>query len=88
MAVELRNLLGGNLELERPLPATLVFDYPTVENLADYLMKELFDKQPESAPARPEPDEERARKVTELEALSEDEAEAMLLAELAAIKRK
>lgn len=88
MAVELRNLLGGNLELERPLPATLVFDYPTVENLADYLMNELFDRQPESAPARPEPDEERARKVTELEALSEDEAEAMLLAELAAIKRK
>jgi len=37
MAVELRNLLGSGLGLDRSLPATLVFEYPTVQGLADYL---------------------------------------------------
>jgi len=41
MAVELRNRLSA--ELEKPLPATLVFDYPTVEALSDYLCGEVLD---------------------------------------------
>ena len=39
MAVELRNLLTR--ALARPLPATLLFDYPTLEALADYLLRLL-----------------------------------------------
>jgi epothilone polyketide synthase D len=35
MAVELRNRLAQ--ELERPLPATLLFDYPTVRKLVEFL---------------------------------------------------
>lgn len=41
MAVELRNLLGAGLKLKRALPATLVFDYPTVEAITGYLVREM-----------------------------------------------
>jgi acyl carrier protein len=79
MAVELRNLVGVGLKLERPLSATLVFDYPTVAAVADHLAKDLLEwqKEPEL-----EADGEQAKMLEELEALSDDEAEALLLAEL------
>jgi hypothetical protein len=41
MAVELRNLLGAGLRLKRALPATLVFDYPTIEAITGYLAREM-----------------------------------------------
>jgi NAD(P)-dependent dehydrogenase (short-subunit alcohol dehydrogenase family) len=41
MAVEVRNILGSELNLKRALPATLVFDYPTVAAIADYIMTEM-----------------------------------------------
>ena len=34
MAVQLRNRLGAGLALEKPLPATVMFDHPTIEALA------------------------------------------------------
>ncbi|MCL5997769.1 MAG: SDR family NAD(P)-dependent oxidoreductase, partial [Chloroflexi bacterium] len=42
MAVELRNLLGSGLGLKHALPATLVFDYPSIEALAGYLEDEAL----------------------------------------------
>jgi acyl carrier protein len=40
MAVELRNTLGASVG--RTLPATLIFDYPTIERLAEYLGSEVL----------------------------------------------
>jgi KR domain/Phosphopantetheine attachment site len=42
MAVELRNRIGAGLAVEEALPATIVFDYPTVTALAGYLDRALF----------------------------------------------
>jgi acyl transferase domain-containing protein len=38
MAVQLRNRLSIALELERPLPSTLIFDHPTLEAVAEHLL--------------------------------------------------
>jgi hypothetical protein len=85
MAVELRNLLGKGLPLSRALPATLVFDYPTPEALTRYLTDELFAKAKTSEP--------RAQVVKKGEPavaaeLSDEEAEALLLAELNELQEK
>jgi acyl transferase domain-containing protein/SAM-dependent methyltransferase len=48
MAVQLRNQLGVGLGLDKPLPATLMFDYPTIDALASYLLGRLA---PPAAPA-------------------------------------
>ncbi|WP_206667317.1 SDR family NAD(P)-dependent oxidoreductase [Candidatus Methylobacter oryzae] len=40
MAVELRNRLEA--ELKKPLSSTLVFDYPTLEDLQAYVMKDIL----------------------------------------------
>ena len=42
MAVELRNMLSDSLNLERNLPATLVFDYPTIDALTDFLALDIL----------------------------------------------
>jgi NAD(P)-dependent dehydrogenase (short-subunit alcohol dehydrogenase family) len=89
MAVELRNMLGAGVELKRALPATLVFDYPTVEALTGFLAEQLLPAGSENngaePPVQPAPVEMQAVKeiqLSELEELSDEEAEAMLLAQL------
>ena len=69
MAVELRNTLG--LSLGRPLPVTLLFDYPTLETLVSYLGGDS-----EGWPAPPE--REEFARLAAVEQLSEREAERLL----------
>ena len=78
MSVELRNAIAR--AVERTLPATLLFDHPTLDALADYLLALLPGLRDDAAetPARPAVDERAAA----VHAMSEDEAEAQLLREL------
>ncbi|MBI5563328.1 MAG: SDR family NAD(P)-dependent oxidoreductase [Chloroflexi bacterium] len=83
MAVELRNLLGTGLALKRKLPATLVFDYPTLEALADYVAREVLPSTvekpapPTEAPARVEP-AGKANTIETIEELSDEEVDRLL----------
>jgi acyl transferase domain-containing protein len=86
MAVELRNLLGRGLGLERPLPATLVFDYPTPVDLAGYLAQFFVEPEAPSPPAANEA-ETAKEAVDELEMLSDEDAETLLLAELDLLRK-
>ena len=79
MAVELRNALSAGLH--HPLPSTLLFDYPTVEALTDFVAQTLWPLA-EAAPVTVAvPD------VAEVASLSEAEAEALLLEELNRLKK-
>jgi len=84
MAVQLRNLLESGLGLEQTLPATLMFDYPTIASISTFLLSCLSD-QPAAADSGEANEPEvvfSAARVLEVEALSEDEAEALLLKRL------
>jgi acyl carrier protein len=41
MAVQLRGQLGTGLGFDTALPATLMFDYPTIDRMAAYLLQRL-----------------------------------------------
>jgi len=41
MAIELRNMLGAGMGREHNVPATVVFDYPTIQDLTRYVEGEL-----------------------------------------------
>lgn len=76
MAVQLRNRLGQTLELAAPLPATLMFDYPTIDAIAAYLLARIEEvaSVPEAAPGSAAPLEANV-----VAGLSEAEVEALLL---------
>jgi SAM-dependent methyltransferase len=83
MAVELRNRLASGLGLEEPLPATLVFDHPTVEAIARYLGEDVLALAAPEAPAPGEGQEaEREVRAAAVAQLSDEEVEALLIQKL------
>jgi hypothetical protein len=85
MAVQLRNQLAKGLGLERPLPATVMFDQPTIEALATYLLDRVAPRA--SEPAVTSESVPAARSTAQLgeaavAAMSDTEIEALLLERL------
>ncbi|NEO58803.1 MAG: SDR family NAD(P)-dependent oxidoreductase [Okeania sp. SIO3B5] len=78
-SLELRNRLQNTLDCS--LPSTFTLDYPTINHLTSYLLEKLFpsdDLPSESLPSH-------SLETTDIDQLSEAEAEALLLEELAKI---
>lgn len=87
-SVELRNTL--QISLGRSLASTLIFDYPTIAALAGYLSEELFADASipvQTAASTPltQPESTLTHCPTDIENLSEEDAEALLLQELEGI---
>lgn len=87
MAVELRNRMSADLRLARPLPATLVFDFPSISDIAAYLAPQLdtpSDAVAETAPppSRPQSAPHAAPGAAALAGLSDAEVEQLLLERL------
>lgn len=82
MAVDLRNRISTGLRLKEPLPVTMFFDYPTLEALSGFIAKEVLDLPDVGIGKETKIDERRARRLAEIEELTEDEAAALLMKEL------
>jgi hypothetical protein len=86
MAVKLRAQLGEGLGLSDPLPATLMFDHPTIAGLADVLAAR-FDDVAAAPPVFAEPRHDgiappRALDIGAIAALSEAEIEALVIRQM------
>ena len=85
LAVELRNALGS--AIGRSLPATLLFDYPTIDALTDYLLNDVFRMYEEAGEGGEAPSEEAVAAgpslVASIEELSDDEVDRQLAARAA-----
>jgi acyl carrier protein len=85
MAVELGNALSSSLA--RSLPPSLLFDYPTVNDLARFLLEEagVGAEEPRTASGGGAEDRRETHLETDAEniaGLSDEEAEALLIEEL------
>jgi hypothetical protein len=81
--VQLRNQLAKGLAMERPLPATVMFDYPTIEELARHLLDRLApptDAAVAAAPTQTIAGPELG--AAAVAAMSDEEIEALLLERL------
>ncbi|HEV2132161.1 MAG TPA: beta-ketoacyl reductase, partial [Longimicrobiaceae bacterium] len=73
MALELRNRLGPSVGAQHTLPATLVFDHPTITALTQYLAREVLALDWAAAAATPAA--QPADLLNGIESLSDEEVE-------------
>jgi acyl transferase domain-containing protein/SAM-dependent methyltransferase/acyl carrier protein len=81
MALEFSKRLTKSLNLEVPLSSTLVFDYPTLDALADYVESDILHLAAETGADEASPDALEIR-AEEIAQLADAEVEAMLLEKL------
>ncbi|MCB9450590.1 MAG: acyltransferase domain-containing protein [Anaerolineaceae bacterium] len=82
MAVELRNALETDLKLMGTLPATLVFDYPTIAAIVGFLDTTLVAGTAPASETHATSDEATPVSEDELAGLSEDEVAALIMRKL------
>jgi len=80
LAVEVRQRLQA--QVSQPLPATLIFDYPTLARLAQFLVHTGPGARASTHPAAASPETANTAMLEELEHISEEDAESMLHEEL------
>ena len=89
MAVELKNRLRTGLDLQDNLPATLIFDYPNIEAIAKFIEVEALAIDAPLTQARREGEGEyveRTSHTQNIETLSEEAVEEMLLKKLESLE--
>ncbi|HJZ97290.1 MAG TPA: acyl carrier protein, partial [Candidatus Solibacter sp.] len=87
MAVEIRNFIGA--AVGRTPPATLLFDYPTVDGISGYLRAEVLrmefaDAATQGAAPQAARNDSRADRVADLTQMDEDEVQELLVGKLRA----
>ena len=87
MALELRKRLGAGLGLARPLPATLIFDHPSIDALARLLAREIAGERPgNGAASTPAAVPTPRLAASDVEALDDSAVEALLLKRLESMR--
>jgi acyl carrier protein len=84
MAVELRNAIAA--AMAQSLPASLVFDYPSIERLAEFMAAQLLPRTSDRAPAPADAEARKWEVVADgLENLTDEQMAALLASQLAAL---
>jgi acyl transferase domain-containing protein len=84
MAVEFRNLLVAGLHLDRKLPATLIFDYPTIDAIASFIGRDVLELGG-NRDAAVAAETVAAGNTAAIESMDDDEVEALLNKTLGAL---